>query len=127
MTCGWNYLLSAGKTRGGVCMPAHQTEFVEVRKEPPGVDVRQAVSHLQVGQRGGKHLGRRQQRRQEVREEEEGKGEMLTVVRASGFSRCCQSETHTPINRWPLPCRVNLLVAQGEYLHYEAPCRQSPL
>lgn len=52
MTCGWNHLHSAGKTSGGVCMLSHQTELFEVRKEPPGVDVSQAVPCLQVGQRG---------------------------------------------------------------------------
>lgn len=56
MTCGRDYLHSAGKTSGGVCMLSHQTELVEVGKEPPGVDVSQAVPHLQVGQRGRKHL-----------------------------------------------------------------------
>lgn len=47
-----NYLRSVAKASGGVCMLPHQTEFIEVGKEPPGVDIRQAVPQLQVGQRG---------------------------------------------------------------------------
>lgn len=35
---------------------SHQTKFIEIRKQPPGVDVCQTVVHLEVGESRQKHL-----------------------------------------------------------------------
>lgn len=39
-----------------ICIMSHQAKLIEVCKQPPGVDISQAVSHLQVCECSRKHL-----------------------------------------------------------------------
>lgn len=39
-----------------ICIISHQAKLIEIRKQPPWVDISQAVGHLQVCERSRKHL-----------------------------------------------------------------------
>lgn len=39
-----------------ICIMSHQAKLIEVRKQPPGVDIGQAAPHLQVCECRQKHL-----------------------------------------------------------------------
>ncbi len=39
-----------------ICIMSHQAQLIEVSKQPPGVDISQAVPHLQVCECSQKHL-----------------------------------------------------------------------
>lgn len=39
-----------------ICIISHQAKLIEIRKQPPWVNISQAVGHLQVCERSRKHL-----------------------------------------------------------------------
>lgn len=39
-----------------ICIRSHQAKLIKVCKQPPGVDISQAVPHVQVGEGSQKHL-----------------------------------------------------------------------
>lgn len=39
-----------------ICIISHQAKLIEIRKQPPRVNISQAVRHLQVRERSRKHL-----------------------------------------------------------------------